>query len=388
LNPNALKIALVADHFLPRVGGIELHVADLARQLAARGQQVHVISTTPASCSRSAAAPPDLPGVRVHRLSGPLLPHFQILYRSRPLAELRALLGIERFDVVHCHSSIVSPLSYGATYVARELRIPSVLTAHSLLGPHTPLFRLVHSLLPLTGWCTRLTGVSHATADVLARLSGRTDVGILANGIDASRWLVEPRAHAGLRVTSVMRLNIKKRPHDLVAVIPRVLKQLPEEKRPRFTIIGDGPFRGRLERQIRRLDIADHVELRGTLPRDAIKEVFTETDLFVLPTIVEAFGIAVLEARAAGLPVVARDRCGVADVIEHGRQGLLAGTRRQLGDHLIALLQDEPRRTQMAAAAREGLERFGWDAVVDRHLEEYRRAAELLPTHAGEKIPA
>ena len=108
--------------------------------LSARGQQVHVISTTP--------GPTEIDGLSVHRLCGPLLAALSdsctVRRRSR---ELRALLERERYDVVHCHSSIVTPLSYGATWLARELQIPSVLTSHSLLGPHKPLFTLVNSLL-------------------------------------------------------------------------------------------------------------------------------------------------------------------------------------------------------------------------------------------------
>ena len=95
--------------------------------------------------------------------------------------------------------------------------------------------------------------------------------------------------------------------------------------------------------------------------------------MFVLPTEHEAFGLAVLEARCAGLPVVARSGCGVADIIEHGRHGYLASNRRQMADY-IAQLCGQGARQQMREAASQGIERFGWDAVVARHLDEYREA--------------
>lgn len=370
----------MVDHFLPRVGGIELHVADLARQLVARGQQVHVISTTPGAA--------DFDGIRVERLCGPLLPRFQIMYRAPSLVALRRLFERERYDVVHCHSSIVSPLSYGATWVARELRIPSVLTSHSLLGPHKPLFRLVNSLLPLTGWCTRLTAVSGAAAAVLKRLSGRGHVGVLANGIDYERWQVEPKAHGRLRVASVMRLNVKKRPQDLLAAIPKILRVFPRDNRPLFTIVGDGPMRRGLERRAQALGICDDVEFRGFLSREAIRGIFAETDLFVLPCEHEAFGLAALEARCAGLPVVARAGCGVSDVIEHGRHGYLARNPRQMADHTIQLLRDSGTRQWMRQAAAEGLARFGWDAVIAHTLDEYRAAMVEVPSRGAERIPA
>jgi glycosyltransferase involved in cell wall biosynthesis len=355
-------------------------VADLARQLAARGQQVHVISTTP--------GPAEIEGLCVRRLCGPLLPLFQIMYRSPPLAELRQLMQSERYDVVHCHSSIVSPLSYGATWLARELNIPSVLTSHSLLGPHKPLFSLINSLLPLTGWCTRLTAVSGLAAAALQRLSGRSDVGVLTNGIEYRRWQVEPVAHGRPRVTSVMRLNIKKRPQDLVAIVPRLLRQLPAELRPLMTIVGDGPLRRRLERQAGRLGIADDVEFRGCLSREAIRGILAETDVFVLPTEYEAFGLAALEARCAGLPVVARSGCGVSDVIEHGRHGYLAKNRRQMADYIAQLLRDPAARQRMRDAASQGIERFGWDAIVARTIQEYRVAIAATAARQPERISA
>lgn len=376
-----LKIALVVDHFLPRVGGIELHVADLARQLSARGQQVHVISTTP--------GPAEIDGLHVRRLGGPLLPHFQVLYSSPPLVELRELMAGERYDVVHCHSSIVTPLSYGATYIARELKIPSILTSHSLLGPHKPLFTLVNSVLQMLSWCTRLTAVSSLAAGALSRLSGRSDVGVLTNGIEHQRWQVQPVPHTRPRVTSVMRLNIKKRPHDLVSIVPRIQRQLPPELRPIVTIVGDGPMRRGLERKAAKMGLtANDIEFRGCLTREAIRGLLAESDAFVLPTEYEAFGLAALEARCAGLPVVARSGCGVSDVIEHGRQGYLARDKRELADYISQLLRDPAARQQMRVAAGEGIERFGWDAIVARTIQEYRIAMDIVAAKHAERIPA
>lgn len=375
-----LKVALVVDHFLPRVGGIELHVADLARQLQLRGHAVSVITATPGL--------PLCDGIPVHRLSGPLLPHFEILCHPRPLRELRALLQRENFSLVHAHSSIVSPLSYFATRFCHQLGIPSILTAHSLFGPHMPAFRTANYLFRLTAWCSRLTTVSEASARALRTLSGRGDVSILPNGIDLSAWEMTPEAHHGLRVTSVMRLNPKKRPHDLVRAIPQIMQRLPAAMRPTFTVIGDGPYRRHLERRARRSGIEGDVEFRGYLSRPEIRQLFRTTDLFVLPTIDEAFGIAVLEARCAGLPVVARNNCGVGDIIAHGTHGLLAGSRDEFAACIADLLMDGARRRRMSHAARQGLDQFGWSAVIARHLDAYRGVMGQIAPPPMEAVPA
>ncbi|HEX4149809.1 MAG TPA: glycosyltransferase, partial [Pirellulales bacterium] len=201
-------------------------------------------------------------------------------------------------------------------------------------------------------------------------------------------WRIEPLAHGRLRVASVMRLNVKKRPQDLVAMVPRIKRQLPSELQPLFTIVGDGPVRRRLERQAARLGVAGDIEFRGFLSREKIREIFAETDVFVLPTEHEAFGIAVLEARCAGLPVVARSGCGVADIIEHGRHGYLAHDRRQMADYIAQLLREADTRRNMRAAAGAGLERFGWDAVIARHLDEYREALAEASAQRGQRLSA
>jgi glycosyltransferase involved in cell wall biosynthesis len=375
-----VKVALVVDHFLPRVGGIELHVADLARQLHARGHAVSVISATP--------GPADLDGIPVHRLSGPLLPHFEILCHLRPLNELRALLQRENFSVVHAHSSIVSPLSYAATYFCHQLGIPSILTAHSLFGPHRPAFRTANYVFKLTAWCRRLTTVSEASARALRQISRRDDVSILPNGIDLADWQQTPEDHDELRVTSVMRLNVKKRPQDLVRAIPQIKRLLPAEIRPKFAVIGDGPYRSHLERMARRLGIEQDIEFLGFLPRTEIQKVFRKTDLFVLPTINEAFGIAVLEARCAGLPVVARSNCGVSDIIQHGEHGLLAGDCDQFASCIAELLMAGETRHRMSQSGQQGLCQFDWRCVIERHLETYRAVMGTPARSTLEKLPA
>jgi glycosyltransferase involved in cell wall biosynthesis len=249
---------------------------------------------------------------------------------------------------------------------------------HSLLGAYQPLCHLLHPFCRWTQWPTRLTAVSRAACRIMRRLSGKRDVTVLPNGIDPDEWKIDTGAddstRAEVRVTSVIRLNIKKCPQALLRAIPDVCRRLPSAHQPRFTLIGDGPCRARLMRQAERTGISDRVEFLGTLSRPAIREVFRHSDLFVLPTRNEAFGIAALEARAAGLPVVAMSGCGVSDLVEHGVQGLLAGNQPELVQHLVRLIADVELRRALAQRARLGVEQFDWDHVVQKHLNEYARA--------------
>jgi glycosyltransferase involved in cell wall biosynthesis len=377
---SVLRVALVADAFPPRMGGIERHVAGLAGALAARGHDVHVYTTVtaaspppPASAEATAGKHPPvtvhrLPYARVESL-GVALPNFAKL---RPM---RALFARAAFDIVHAHG-LFSPLALGGVLVAARLRIPSVLTVHSLLrGAVRPAARAVFAI-----WARRadvVAAVSQTAAREVRQAAHRDDVPVMPNGVDVAAWRGQIPEPDGCRLVSVMRLVPKKRPLDLVRALPRVLAQVPQSSRIVLTIVGDGPMRRPLEQEIARLGLSAHVELTGTLAPEGVRAVLASSRLFVLASPEEAFGVAALEARAAGLPIVAVNRAGALDeLVEQGRDGLLVESSKQLADSIARLVEDDQLRRRMRRATREGLDRFDWDAVAARHLELYRATIE------------
>ncbi|HEX8951156.1 MAG TPA: glycosyltransferase, partial [Polyangia bacterium] len=138
---------------------------------------------------------------------------------------------------------------------------------------------------------------------------------------------------------------------------------------------GDGPLHGAVRAEAARLGVADRLELRGAVPRAEIPALLAGADLFALPSLNEAFGIVALEARAAGLPVVAMREGGAAELVEHGRQGLLAENDDDFAAHLGALVVDAALRRRMQAAAPERLERYAWPAIARRHESLYAALA-------------
>src|SRR5581483_10633307 len=123
-----LKIALACDWFAPRLGGMEVHLRDLAVRLRARGHDVHVITPTPGDAGED--------GLPVHRVSARLFPGFGFAWNPGVLAALRRVLQTERFDVVHAHASIVSPAAYGAAVAALADGTPTLVSFHSVLRNH------------------------------------------------------------------------------------------------------------------------------------------------------------------------------------------------------------------------------------------------------------
>jgi glycosyltransferase involved in cell wall biosynthesis len=365
------KVALIADWYLPRIGGLELHLRDLARELNARGHEAHIICSTP--------GPPQNDGIRVHRLDVPLMPGLRFIRSPRALVPLERILRQESFDIIHCQNAI-SPLCIGGLYLADKLGVPSVFTEQSVLrGAAVTLFRSIDRFYPWTRWATILTGVSSFVAEDIRQISGRDDVYVLHNGVNPQDWAVRgARAERRdrLRVTSVLRFTKRKRPMDIIRAIPLIHAQLPASVRPLFTLVGDGPERPKVEREARRLGVYEHVAFTGFRSGHEVREILSNSDVFVLPSIKEAHPRAVLEALSAGLPVVARTPNGVSDSVDHGREGFLARSLEELAGYIAQLAGDDALRARMAENAGKRLDRFSWDRVIPRHIELYRLASQ------------
>ena len=375
-----MRIALVSDWFAPRIGGLERQVQDLASELATRGHEVHVITSTPGPQSGER-------GVIVHRLRGPRLPSLAVVGSRAGVRELDRLIEQGRFDVVHAHSAL-SPLSLLALRTARGLRIPSVLTEHSVLrGAGAQMLWALDHLVGWSDWPDVLTGVSRYVQHELEQLSDRTDVGVLHNGVSPAWWQqpVTVRDDGQLRLVSTMRLTRRKRPVDLVRLLARVVRELPRGTPVKLCLIGDGPEAKNVQREATRLGVAQHLEMAGWQPRECVRAWLARSSVFVLPTCKEALSIASLEALSAGLPVVAMDAGGVGDIVVDGREGFLVPDEEAFGDAVLKLLRDASLRQRMGASGREHVRRFGWDRVIGVHegFYEAARVRQISTTQAA-----
>jgi glycosyltransferase involved in cell wall biosynthesis len=375
-----MKVALLSDWFLPRLGGVELQIRDLAGELAAAGHDVHVVTTTPADRRAQGSlltGPVDLPeGVTVHRVDVALLPKAGITISPRAGLAMRKILWSIAPDVVHLHASIGSTGALAGGWAAHRLGIPSVVTFHSVLGPFRHVLRAADVAFGWSRWPSVFSAVSSALADEVAWLSHGRPVEVLPNGIDLSEWSVDPvpGPRDELRLVSVLRLQARKRGIPLIRVVAGAATRLREIKRVHLTVIGDGPERGIMEAEARRLGIGDRVEFTGYLPRPRICERFARADAFVLVSVLESFGIAALEARAAGLPVVARRDTGMSELLEHGKEAILAASDDGVIDALVRLAKDPQLLASISRNNREVAPAVSWASSLPRHLELYQRA--------------
>jgi glycosyltransferase involved in cell wall biosynthesis len=370
-----MRIVHVTDCYLPRLGGIEMQVADLVRHQQAAGHDVHVVTCTKDKTDTSA---------RVHRIRAGWVREI-LLGSARTMRAVSAL----RPDVVHCHNSVLSPLAVAVAGAASDLAVPTAVTVHSLLPAVGPILPLSGHLLGMRDTRIAWSAVSGVAAAPIRRFLGRrATVEVLPNAVDISWWRdVESQRDspsAEVRFVTVGRLAVRKRPLALLTMMARVRELLDDDVTLRLTIVGDGPQRERVERRVRDLGMSDWVDLPGQLPRQAIRAVLADADVYVAPAVLESFGIAALEARSVGLPVVAKAHGGVGEFVHDGTEGYLLATDQDMVGGLLLLARSASLRRRIREHNSAVAPAFGWDEALDRTDRLYARAAHL----AGRRIPA
>jgi glycosyltransferase involved in cell wall biosynthesis len=309
----------------------------------------------------------------------------------RNVLDLRWLVALRRsmlrdpVDILHAHNPVMAA---GGRIVARSL--PRRLRPRLVVTDHN----VWHSYRAPSRWADGLTSrwddarftVSEAVrASLPAPIQLRANV--VVQGIEVERVQAQRAERAAVRaelgldpdalvVGTVANLRAQKAYPDLLAAAADVLERLPGA---RFVAVGQGPLEADIRALHARRGLGDRFLLLGHRP-DAIR-VMSGCDVFVLASHWEGLGVAVMEALALGLPVVATAVGGVPEVVEHGREGLLVPPRRptELAAALLRLLTDAEERQRMAeAAARRGAE-LSIDTAVRRTEAVYNELATAAP---------
>ena len=383
-----MKIAILSDCYLPRLGGIEVQVHDLASRLIGRGHEVVVFTATPGSRGERGGFVDRVDGVEVHRLA--LRLPFELPVNPLAPGLLRQRLVSGGFDVAHVHMGVVSPFAADCTHVTMDLGLPTAMTWHCMLGPFEPLFRATGYV---RGWASGgvvMSAVSAVAAEPLQRIvSSAGVINVLSNGIDVDSWATSDESVAvrvpggSVRVVSAMRLAARKRSLPLLRIMARVRALVAPEIEIRLEIFGDGPDRGRLQRFVVAHDMGGWVRLPGRVTREELKQRYATSDIFVAPAPLESFGIAALEARTAGLPVVGRRGSGVQEFVKDGVNGYLASDDDAMASSLARLVADDGLRESMTAYNRSTPPEQSWGRILDGAEAEYRRAIAVAGATQG-----
>jgi glycosyltransferase involved in cell wall biosynthesis len=351
-----MRVLHLSDHYPPVMGGIESHVSCLANRQAIDGHDVTVLTSTPRTVEGVASTD-----------TGPVE-----VIRTRSLAEgLRIDAG--RFDLVHAHVSVVAPFSAPLVGVFARRGLPAVVTVHSLWSGMGPVPTLAAALSGMRSAPVVWTAVSRVAArDLRRRLPNGTPVHVIPNAVDAPPRAATPAAGEMVRLVTTMRVAHRKRPLELLRIFAGVREAT---SRPvHLTVVGDGPLRDGFDRLARRLRVADSVRVTGRLPPTSVLEQLAGSEVYVAPAVLESFGLAALEARAVGMPVVGRLGTGLVDFIQEGVNGLLRPDDAGMTDALVRLVEDDDLRIRISEHNRQVEHGLTWARSLDAHEHIYALA--------------
>jgi glycosyltransferase involved in cell wall biosynthesis len=297
--------------------------------------------------------------------------------------QLRKLLRRLHPCLIHCHGTRAAFLADLARCATR--RTPLIYTVHGLsFGKDMSVFgRTFYSSVEklLCRMADHVIFVSEADArEAVARaLPGRTPFSVIPNGVDARRFSPrqESRPPGPPVVATVARLVEQKGVQYLVDAAAIVCRKLPGCQ---FRIAGDGPLLPALRERARALGIEGNCHFLGAVAE--AEELLAAADLFVLPSLWEGLPIALLEAMASGLPVIAADTAGSREIVERTGAGVIVPRRDAgaLADAILSLLSDRRMAEEMGIAARRAvMENYAQDVMIRRTLELYERMTALEP---------
>src|SRR5690625_390012 len=386
---------------------METQVRSLAEQQARAGHEVYVLTATLGRDSGGkrlgGGAIETAHGVEVRRLACRLPGDVPVHPRQNSLIAdaLREL----KPDVVHCHAGMLSPFAFAGIKQAQKQNLATVVTWHSTFTGWSAAFKAKAwcsrwDLAPIAWTAVGSPGVRHVTRMLHTRRSKSAQVNALPNGIDLGRWaasIIEKRnTHLAkgtviapqwqhpdpkrIRIVATQRLEVRKRTLPLLRAAARAREMLPAGTKLELLIVGEGSQDGAVNRWISRNKAGGWVARAGKLTREQLINLYRHTDVFAAPADLEAFGIAALEARAAGRAVVARYWSGVADFTEHRLNGLLVPDDEAFAAALAQLANEPGLLTRIRKTNRAQAPAFDWEAVLTKTDQEYLRAIDMRKT--------
>ena len=376
-----MKIVEVTQRFPPAIGGVERHVGRLSTELAAAGHSVEVITTDllrdrPFARLAPPVDPDPLPVARHRAFPLAIVPHGLGIVAPGLVADVLRRPA----DVVHAHAFGYPP-TWAGTLRKRLRGTPLVLTAHSDMGSGSSASKTYARVVARSTLCQadRVVALTQGERSRLTALGVDPErIAVIPNGVDLEEFPAArpPRTSGGPYVILyVGRLYPEQKG---ISTLMQAFGELPRTSATELRLVGeDWGGLAVVERATRDRALAGSVHALGVVPRAALVGEMLRADVLVLPSTFEPFGIVLLEAMAAGLPVIASRVGGIPEIVSDGETGILVrpGDPAELRDAIERLRSDRSVGLRMGAAGRRQVERYSWRRIGPQFLDLFRDVA-------------
>lgn len=369
-----MKIGIVC---YPTFGGSGVVATELGKALALRGHQVHFITySMPVRLDFFS------PNISYHEVSVSSYPLFDYApYESALTSKLVDVVRSEQLDILHVHYAIPHA---SVAWLAKQIlatygiNIPVVTTLH---GTDITLVGKDLSYEPVVTFAINnsdgITAVSESLKrDTYNNFKIDKEIRVIYNFVDLDRFGKKPSAQLkeslspnGERlIVHTSNFRKVKRVEDVVRVFDRILKAMPAK----LLLVGDGPERTAIEKLCREIGNCQHVKFMGK--QEAVEDLLSVSDLFVMPSESESFGLAALEAMACHVPVVSTNTGGMPELNVHGHTGFMSevGDVEDMAAHAIRLLSDPVMHEAFKRNAYEQARRFDIEAILPQYVNYYK----------------
>jgi N-acetyl-alpha-D-glucosaminyl L-malate synthase BshA len=375
---NKMKIGIV---LYPTFGGSGIVATELGKALAEKGHEVHFISYNhPVKLDHF------LPNIRYHEVRPFNYPLFD--YQPYELALTSKLVDVTRYenlDILHCHYAIPhASAAYFAQQILRthNIEIPYITTLH---GTDITLVGKQPSFEPVITFSINKSNAVTVVSESLKRDTYRhfpieNDIQVIPNFVQHTHYNTSTSeedlqrrtaiAPNGERVIShVSNFRKVKRIEDVVRIFQKIREKIPAK----LILAGDGPERYKIEQLCKELGVCGDVDMMGSV--QSATEIYSISDLFILPSETESFGLAALEALASGVPVISSNSGGLPEVNKHGFSGYLSdvGNVNEMAKFAISILKDDESLAKFKAQAYEHSKNFGIESVLPMYEELYEK---------------
>lgn len=354
----------------PTFGGSGVLATELAKGLANRGHKLHILSY-----SRPARLDSFRTDIAFHEVDLSTYPLFEYPPYDLALANMMVnLIQYEGLDVLHVHYAIPHATS---AYLAKQILngkakdVPIITTLHgtdiTLIGSDPSYKQVVDFSINQSDGVTAVS--EYLKQETYNKFDIRKDIRVIPNFIDLNRFKKSKKEHFKKAicpngekvVTHVSNFREVKRVPDVVSAFHRVLQNGVQAK---LLLVGDGPDRQKAEQKCRELGICEQVRFLGK--QEQVEEVLSISDLFMIPSGSETFGLAALEAMSCSVPIISSNIGGLPEVNIHGETGYLCelGDIESMGRFATEILSNDKLHAKLSQNARKRATIFELDKIV------------------------